>query len=111
MYLFPPTQFVKTHSIKFTFILCLLSMFVIFNNITSNTFIFAEEFTSVKKKFLDFDDNKDLLTASHTYLILFVETALVCSLFYTLKNATSHVKNTLPIRAPPVFQSILLSIS
>jgi hypothetical protein len=93
-------------SIKITFFLCLLSLFVTFNSITYNTLVSAEENTSIEKKFFfndaDFDDNTDLAPVSQEQFKFFVQ-ALALSLLFASRKAIFRFKNTLPIRAPPIF--------
>ncbi|WP_299881089.1 hypothetical protein [uncultured Cocleimonas sp.] len=91
--------------IKFTFILCLVSLFFIVS-VSTDTFKSNDEHASVHKHYIpdvvDFDDSPDLAPASQTNSHLIVEVFTV-GLFAVLQKAILNVKKTLYIRGPPIF--------
>ena len=94
-------------SIKITLTLCLFSLLVTINSITSSTLVLAEENTSIEQKILlnidaDFDDNTDHAPASLEQFNFFVKALALCLLFASWA-VIFRFKNALPIRAPPLF--------
>lgn len=90
--------------IKFTFTLCLLSLFFVFS-VSTNTFVSDDTYSSVNKKIisdvLDFDDSPDIAPAPQANSSLFVEVFAV-GLFDVLQKEILNVKSTLYIRGPPI---------
>ena len=92
-------------SIKITLTLCLFSLLVTINSITSSTLVLAEENTSIEQKLFlndaDFDDNTDLAPASLEQFNFFIE-ALASCLLLALVIQIFLFRNSLPICAPPI---------
>ena len=93
-------------SIKITLTLCLFSLLVTINSITSSTLVLAEENTSIEQKLFlndaDFDDNTDLAPVSLEQFKFFVQ-ALALSLLFASHTVIFRFKSALSIRAPPLF--------